>query len=581
MRRFLAVGVTVVALAGVLAGYWWIYRPVPVAPPPTPPPPAIVPAPAPPTPTKPAVPPPPTPTKPAVPAPPPATPPKPVVPVPPPVKPEPGKPENVPPQPIPPTPPAPEPETGAALTGTVLTPNGTPLEGVRVEAHATEGDPDVVSATTDSAGSFALKDLKGKTYQVAALAQDGGAIETHVSAGQMPVLHITPRIRVTGTVTTELNFPVANPKVHLVSAQTADIVPDLLAQLNPNTEQTGDGAGRFVFEACIPGTYTVQGTDTEGRTGACEPFSVTANTVLPALHVVISRSSQMSGQIIDSRSVAVPEAAVTLVPAGTPSGAAPTMSAKTDPSGNFEMKDIPQGNYVLRVAHEGYADACDPNIQIARGANLANYRLVMTAGGGIRGAFAAANMPQEGATIQISSATLQRETKTDRDGRFVFQNLPAGSYTVTPANMTIPTGSLLPIVPAVANVTEGSMTEVSLGAAIGLPVTGVVVNAKAGCFTLVRIIHAGTAVPLDLASATTPGAAGAIADLVAQCAAGPDGSFQLEGIAPGQYTLEVYSLPFESGNPDLSGVAEADRLPRIQQPIVVDNQVLTLQLTLP
>ncbi|MCX5759731.1 MAG: carboxypeptidase-like regulatory domain-containing protein, partial [Candidatus Hydrogenedentes bacterium] len=176
---------------------------------------------------------------------------------------------------------------------------------------------------------------------------------------------------------------------------------------------------------------------------------------------------------------------------------------------------------------------------------------------------------------------VQRETKTDRDGRFLFQNLPAGSYTVTPMGLTQPTGSLQPIMPLVVNVTEGNVTEASLGAAIGLPVMGIVSNVKPGYATLVRVIRPGAPVPLDLSTAAAQGNADAVNGLVAQGIAGPDGSFQLMGIVPGHYTLEVYALPFNAGNPDLSTISDADRVPKIQQEIAVENQQLVLNLALP
>ncbi|HRK33709.1 MAG TPA: hypothetical protein PLJ47_03855, partial [Candidatus Hydrogenedentes bacterium] len=65
-----------------------------------------------------------------------------------------------------------------------------------------------------------------------------------------------------------------------------------------------------------------------------------------------------------------------------------------------------------------------------------------------------------------------------------------------------------------------------------------------------------------------------------QTIVGPDGSFTLDNVPPGEYTLEVYSMDLDEANPDITALLNLPRSPAYKQPITIGAEQQPIQIDL-
>lgn len=191
--------------------------------------------------------------------------------------------------------------------------------------------------------------------------------------------------------------------------------------------------GAFRFDALSAGTYTLSiGGTTLSRTVACDGRSaVRVDLVLPQTQPPPSGS--VAGVVRDSAGRPVAGRQVTL------SDATGTRSATTDAGGAYRFDGLVAGAYVLRVADGDLARNVWCNgvtavaVDVTLPAPQPNQHGIIS--GTLRDPFGA---PQAARQISLTGELLSRTVTTDATGRYRFDGLPAGAYTLHVEGLSVP-----------------------------------------------------------------------------------------------------------------------------------------------
>ncbi len=113
----------------------------------------------------------------------------------------------------------------------------------------------------------------------------------------------------------------------------------------------------------------------------------------------------------------------------------PDAPARTGGDGRFDLTGLAPGTIQLEVTHDDYLPATTNAIDAPPGATVSDVRVVLRAGGTIRGIVRTAEgNPDGAAVIQASSgpigSPLIRSAATDAQGRYAIRGLGAGSWTI-------------------------------------------------------------------------------------------------------------------------------------------------------
>ncbi|HEY6146757.1 MAG TPA: SdrD B-like domain-containing protein [Thermoanaerobaculia bacterium] len=271
---------------------------------------------------------------------------------------------------------------------------------------------------------------------------------------------------------------------------------------------------------------------------------------------------------------------------GTPANPGPSRTAVTDASGNFLFTNVTPGSFFLVESVPAGFTQTTPASGVITGtlapggsfltAVFGNFRGVLT--GAISGLkFLDANGngvqdpgegPQSGVTFTISGPAgfTPRTAVSGADGRFVFQNVPFGTYTVTE---TVPPGFRQTAPPAPGTVT---VTLSVTSTTVSSPVFGNQALAQPASISGIKFLDANGNGARDPGEAgaggvtirlqgTTPGTATGVQTLTAA-----DGSFTFTGLAAGTYVISeivpagfVQTLPGGNGNVTVTVAAGENR----------------------
>ena len=359
-----------------------------------------------------------------------------------------------------------------------------------------------------------------------------------------------------------------------------------------------DGDGRFQFEDVIAGSYRVQAT----KAGFVPAASNGASLLMPVevkdgaaltVNLAMQRAGAIEGRFLDDRGS--PIARLTVTADRLPDGAATeagSYSAKTDDLGRFRVHTLPRGRYRVHATPPPPASGEKlfyPSIlTIAAGQTLDHLEFTVPTAplspiaAAAVSAFASDTTnapPSPGATAQMSGRitrsdtgqpvpnataelasapvsvasgqftfpSIRRVASADADGRFQFNNLPAGNYTVTATAEGFADGEgftgwqpppRAPIMVKAGDrasrdlvLTPTSAIEVRVLDEFGDPAPGVVLQISQ------QVSAAG-------ASRFLPGAGVAVAD-----STDDRGWFRVYGLFPGDYYLHALPEPFGRSGP--------------------------------
>lgn len=343
---------------------------------------------------------------------------------------------------------------GGTIRGRVLVSDAEQLRGLRLRARSKGGEARGKSGWSSTEkfgddGSFVLEGLSANTYDVTAngtrVPEAEEPLEVAVAEGEVVdgvELELLPEATIRGLVQDEAGNPVS----------AADIRAEGPGR-SWSSEQVGDD-GRFELRGLRGGEYRVRaslnwsgslrkpGTSDDDVQG--EAVTVEAGEEAEVLLVVEAREGSISGSVVDSAGGPIADAFVRAERLSDSKAANAKNTLRrarwggwneqpimTDTEGGFTVEGLSEGTYTVWAVRKGGGEGYAENI--AAGADGVSIRLQPT--GSMEGTVASSS----GAVPQRFKVSVRDETtgfsRTESffatDGRFVFEELPPGTFFVS------------------------------------------------------------------------------------------------------------------------------------------------------
>jgi len=311
---------------------------------------------------------------------------------------------------------------GGVVDGTVFDPTFTPVAGAVVTVTGQNNQN--VSSTTGGDGRYSVAGVSGPAISVHALASSGTlrGFTTATMNAASGFAHVNVVLMPAGAI---------HGTVHLADATTpapAGVKIDLFLSSQPFSSLATtftDAVGAFEFPVVNAGTYTIDGTATDGNRGR------TTTTVLTGVDATadiayLGRGS-VFGTIADAGGVAVPNANLTF--RNTSIFGTVAVSQNATASGTYRFDDVFVGTFDLTArdpvtnrAAAGSGTIATNGQQVLLNLSLAPFATVQ---GTVRRSDGTTTVPN--ATVSMSGVG---STKTDAQGFYQFPIVPLGSNSV-------------------------------------------------------------------------------------------------------------------------------------------------------
>ncbi len=318
--------------------------------------------------------------------------------------------------------------TGFELSGTVTDRNGNPVGNARIDAVDEQGGSRQVRSGGD--GKFAFVGIGAGLYSVTAnhAKHSGVFIEGVAVPGDEIRLELPNLGSISGVVrSAKSGGALTRFRIAKVSGLLAEIPPQL-----PDGRTISNENGEFRLDDVEIGDVTL---------------IISSDGHAPALvHVPGVREGRTSNGVrVTLEAAAVLTGTVTDVEGNPVKGAfihRPTNSygyqggalavAKTDVNGHFEVDTLQEGEQVLAASHPDYAPQ-DFAVVLEFGEET-EARVVMNGGASLMGIVYFNDVPMPGAMLtlrRLDGRIGSQSVQTDANGQYLFDNIPAGDYTVT------------------------------------------------------------------------------------------------------------------------------------------------------
>lgn len=298
---------------------------------------------------------------------------------------------------------------------------------------------------------------------------------------------------------------------------------------------TTDAEGAFEIKSIEPGGYDL----TASLRGYADSAAVTVNCAAgettDGIEILLPAGVDVAGRVIEKATGAgVPGAVVWSVRAdaglggftatdftgGTPQAPASAISATSDADGRFVLEGLSPGKITLEVRVADHAPATAPGVT----APSTDVVVSVTGGGFVAGRVTGADGASVGgATVMMMRGMMgqgARQAKTDADGEYRFERLPAGAYQIMLLDPTSPmmSSGMASVTVRDGETTQHDFAKKSGGRAVGGDVSK---DGKPLANAPVMLMGGGGGMKM----ATTD----------------EKGHFSFDGLEPGDYTVLVQS----------------------------------------
>jgi protocatechuate 3,4-dioxygenase beta subunit len=331
--------------------------------------------------------------------------------------------------------------------------------------------------------------------------------------------------------------------------------------------QTEDGA--FTLEDVPAGTWTVV-VDAKGyQTARVASLAVEEGGTKDGVEVRATPGVVLKGRVSDAKSGRpVANATVTWEAAGSggpggpggmfgrggPLGLDGGDDITTDAEGAFTVEGIAAGRVKVTAKNPDYADGSEVADVKETGGNV---EIKLVSGGSVGGVVALGNQPVPGASVALAGAGEagfgrilggSQTTTADGTGRFVFDHLVAGRYSVS-AGLSGKSSNLSEVVLQAGDTRNDLVLSLSAGSTI----QGVVSGLPDGWKSQTNVIANG------------------VESFFATTKVGADGSFQITGVPTGPVTLRAQAGDgLGTSRSATKQVVASDDVPVLQAEIVFD-----------
>ncbi len=350
-------------------------------------------------------------------------------------------------------------DSGRFVRGVVKWNSGEPATGawVRVEEPRSETSEEVLvfgepnSHRVDENGRFEITGLGAGPYKVLASAPEGSRPElgpdgkplkksklsgpkwraeaANVASGAELELVLTPGLSIAGAVVDELGAPIKKFTVRAREARESAFDVDRGADVWSRFEAED---GRFSLEGLGPGAWSLHASAKGFTESDAAPVQI-PHSGAPVV-LALARVASVSGVVVDEAGKPVEKASVRAEwERGGRNGNIDSATASTNSKGEFKLRDAPAGPVTLQVRHALFADAKSAPLSLAPGGNLEGVRVVLVAGGTIRGRIHESLLVADaGWFVNMSSesgAGWQHE-QAGADGVFKFERVAPGKHRI-------------------------------------------------------------------------------------------------------------------------------------------------------
>ena len=379
----------------------------------------------------------------------------------------------------------------------------------------------VESTTTNGSGQYSFGSLLPGSYSLIFTA-NGYATQTLGAV-------VTSN---TVTIVDATLSRIAGALVGTVQDPNAAAIPGATVTVFLNNIQVGsvisDSNGNYMVPGLPPGSYTVVVSAPNYTTESVS--AMIANGQTTTVNVTLNEDpGTLTGFVRDTNNVPIPGGSVTVqISTGTGIIVATTVTA---PDGSYTVPNLAPGNYTVVAAASNFQAATQGVTISSNTTSNVNFNLA-AAPGSISGIVtnAQTGTPIIGANVQVrvvdSSGAVIATVLTDGNGQYVVNGLAPGIYTVVVSEQDYQTNSAT--VQVISNqTTDGS---IALQPDPG-QITGTVVDSVGNN-------------PIPGASVSIVNSSG---NLITTVLTDSNGVFLVQGLAPDNYTVNVFANNFQNG----------------------------------
>ena len=469
---------------------------------------------------------------------------------------------------------------GAVLRGRVLAnADMKPVAGARVQRRSVDGgarggrgarraDPMAAfgaargpSVVCDADGWFEMKAVEGGAYDLIASMQgfaDSAPARLTCTAGETLdgiEIVLPAAVSVTGRVVQRASGAGVEGAVVWSARQesmfggfTRSDFTDGPPEAPPSSVNTkSDAEGKFILSGLSPGRVTV-----EVRVEGLAPMSITGVTA-PAtdLLVQVSQGGAVAGRVTEADGTPVAEAQVMVARGMMGQGMRRT---RTDGNGAFRIDHLTTGSWMLMLMDAANPMAPTTASVVIKDGETTQHDFTKKQGGvQVGGGVSKDGKPLANAPVILMGGSAgMRMSATDENGRFTFEGLDPGDYTVLVQGSFLGSGATSRKVTVGS---DGKVPEVNLELS-SAKIEGDVVDADSGKGV------SGAQVVLTSGSAVAGSAEELMGTMRGQALTDERGHFVINDVAEGSFTLKATATGWSPAT--LDGVASGARTVRVE-----------------
>jgi protocatechuate 3,4-dioxygenase beta subunit len=264
---------------------------------------------------------------------------------------------------------------GATITGSVRGIDASEYARVQVVASADSGS---ASAMVSSSGSFRIDGAPTGSVRVFARMTGFGGSNTETK---------TVEVQTGGQAVVDLEFR-TDTSVSGRVTKNGRTVDGAMVRFSPKSAAvqtrataTTDSRGNYEVTGLAPGDYDVTVIGMQDLSTYTEETSVRGSTTFD----IDIETARVDGRVVDADTGrSIPAAEISLEPKGQAGGFLIGRNADSDPAGNFVMEDVAPGSYTARASKSGYGQQVF-DLEVGRsGASGVEFKLASTDGARVR-----------------------------------------------------------------------------------------------------------------------------------------------------------------------------------------------------